>query len=91
MDAKDREFYWDAVESGSDPLLCSLHSMVERWSLPAVALALASVAKVQAEDLDSNKSLTPTQRSLIMSSCAAVSDTGDRIGAEMAHFTGKPG
>ena len=89
MDVKDREFYWNAIESGSDPLLCSLHSMVERWSMPAVAIALSSVAKVQSEDVEACNSLTPEQRSLVISTCALVADVGDRIGAEMKHYTGK--
>ena len=89
MDVKEREFYWNAVETGSDPLLCSLHSMVERWSLPAVALALSSVAKVQSEDVEQCATLTTAERSLLISSCALVADVGDRIGAEMKHFTGQ--
>ena len=89
MDQKDREYYWQTIEDGSDPLLSALHSMCERWSLPAVALSLSQVAKMLSEDVEAVEGLSPQQRSLIISSCAAVADLGDRLGAEMQHFTQK--
>jgi hypothetical protein len=89
MDQADREYYWSAIEDGSDPLLSALHSMCERWSLPAVAISLSQVAKMLSEDVEAVEGLSPQQRSLIISSCAAVADLGDRLGAEMQHFTKK--
>ena len=89
MTPEEREHYWDQIESGKDPLLSALHSMVERWSLPAVAIALSQVSKVLSEDVEATEGLTPAQRSLVISSCAQLADLGDRLGAEVRHFTGQ--
>ena len=79
---QERKVYWDAIESGSDPLLCSMNSMVERWGMPAMILALGNVARILAEDAEDAK-LTPQQRSLIIGSCARMADTADNMAAEM--------
>ena len=36
MDVKEREQFWETIDSGENPLLSSLHSMTEKWGLPAI-------------------------------------------------------
>ncbi len=85
MDVQAREDFWKAVESGEDPLLSAMNSLVERWGLPALIMSLGSIAQVLSEDaLDAD--LTPNQRGLILSACAQVANLSDLMHAEMAHL-----
>ena len=85
MDVKAREDFWKVVESGEDPLLSAMNSLVERWGLPALIMSLGSIAQVLSEDaLDAD--LTPNQRGLILSACAQVANLSDLMHAEMAHL-----
>ena len=85
MDVQAREDFWKAVESGEDPLLSAMNSLVERWGLPALIMSMGSIAQVLSEDaLDAD--LTPNQRGLILSACAQVANLSDLMHAEMAHL-----
>ena len=82
MSPKDRDAFWEAVDSGSNPLLSAMHSQVERWGLPAIIMCLGDIANVLAEDAET-ASLTPNQRGLIIGACAQVSALSDQMHAEM--------
>jgi len=85
MDVQAREDFWKAVESGEDPLLSAMNSLVERWGLPALIMSMGTIAQVLSEDaLDAD--LTPNQRGLILSACAQVANLSDLMHAEMAHL-----
>jgi hypothetical protein len=79
MSPEERKAFWDAIDSGSNPLLSATHSQVERWGLPAIIMCLGDIANVLAEDAD----LTPNQRGLIIGACAQVSALSDQMHAEM--------
>ena len=79
----DREAFWKAVESGSHPLLSVLHSLVEKWGLPAVIMCLGDISKILSEDAEDADNLTPNQRGLILGACAQVSNLSDQMVAEM--------
>ena len=36
MSTEEREAFWEAVESGSNPLLSVMHGLVEKWGMPAI-------------------------------------------------------
>jgi len=82
MTTEEREAYWQLVESGDNPLLCTMHSLVERWGLPALVMSLGDVARVLVDDAE-DADLTPNQRGLIIGACAAVCNLSDQMHAEM--------
>ena len=82
MSPEDRQKFWDAVESGQNPLLSVMHSLVEKWGLPAIIMCLGDIANILAEDAET-ANLTPNQRGLIIGACAAVSQLSDQMHAEM--------
>ena len=82
MPTEERKAFWDAVESGSNPLLSVMHGLVEKWGLPALIMSLGDVAVILSEDAET-ASLTPNQRGLIIGACAQVSALSDQMHAEM--------
>ena len=82
MTTEERESYWQMVESGDNPLLSTMHSLVERWGLPAIVMSLGDVARVLIDDAE-DAELTPNQRGLIIGACAAVCNLSDQMHAEM--------
>ena len=46
MQSDERKAFWNAVEGGNNPLLGTLHSLTERWGLPAIIMALGDISKV---------------------------------------------
>ena len=82
MTSEEREAYWEAIEAGDNPLLSSMHSMTEKWGLPAIIMALGSVSHILLEDAE-DAELTPNQRGLIIGACAAVCNLSDQMHAEM--------
>ena len=88
MSPSERQKYWEAVETGDNPLLSVMHSQVERWGLPAIIMCLGDVANILAEDAET-ATLTPNQRGLIIGACAQVSQLSDQMHAEMAFLEGQ--
>ena len=86
MTPTERENFWQIVESGSNPLLSAMSSLVEKWGMPAIVMALGDIANVLSEDAVDAENLTPNQRGLIMSCCAQVSHLSDMMHAEMDHI-----
>ena len=86
MTPKERQKFWEIVESGSNPLLSAMSSLVEKWGMPAIIMALGDIANVLSEDAVDAENLTPNQRGLIMSCCAQVSHLSDMMHAEMDHI-----
>jgi|TARA_X000001388_G_scaffold29360_1_gene20843 hypothetical protein len=82
MSPADRQIFWDAVEGGENPLLSVMHSLVEKWGLPAIIMCLGDISNILAEDAET-ANLTPNQRGLIIGACAAVSQLSDQMHAEM--------
>ena len=82
MTNEERQEFWDAIESGDNPLLSVMHGLVEKWGLPAIIMSLGDIAAVLAEDAIDAK-LTPNQRGLILGACAQVSSLSDQMHAEM--------
>ena len=87
MTPAERQQFWETVESGSNPLLSAMSSLVEKWGMPAIIMALGDIANVLSEDAVDAENLTPNQRGLIMSCCAQVSHLSDMMHAEMDHIT----
>ena len=86
MTTEERQNFWKAIESGENPLLSAMSSLVEKWGLPAIIMALGDISVVLSEDaIDAE--LTPNQRGLIMGACAQVCALSDQMHAEMAHLT----
>ena len=83
MSTIDRKDFWDAVESGSNPLLSVMHGLVEKWGMPAIIMCLGDISHILAEDAESAP-LTPNQRGLIIGACASVSQLSDQMHQEMA-------
>lgn len=83
MTTEEREQFWKTVESGDNPLLSAMSSLVEKWGMPAIIMALGDVSQVLSEDALDADNLTPNQRGLIMSCCAQVSNLSDLMRAEM--------
>ncbi len=83
MSTDDRKAFWDAVESGSNPLLSVMHGLVEKWGLPAIIMALGDIGVILSEDAET-ASLTPNQRGLILGACASVCQLSDQMHAEMS-------
>lgn len=86
MSPEDRQAFWEAIESGDDPLLSVLHTLVEKWGLPALIMCLGDIANVLSEDAEEASHLTPDQRGLILGACAQVSALSDQMHAEMDHL-----
>ena len=87
MTSEERQKFWEAVDSGENPLLSVLSGLVEKWGMPAIVMALGDIANVLSEDAIDADNLTPNQRGLIMSCCAQVSHLSDLMHAEMDHLT----
>lgn len=83
MTTEERQRYWEIVESGDNPLLSAMSSLVEKWGMPALIMCLGDIANVLSEDVIDADNLTPSQRGLIMSACAQVSNLSDLMHAEM--------
>ena len=66
MKPEDRERFWKAVDSGENPLLSAMSSVVEKWGLPAVIMCLGDIANVLSEDAVDADNLTPNQRGLVI-------------------------
>jgi|TARA_R100000149_G_C5801970_1_gene88833 hypothetical protein len=82
MTNEERQEFWNAIESGDNPLLSVMHGLVEKWGLPAIIMSLGDIAAVLSEDaIDAE--LTPNQRGLILGACAQVSSLSDQMHAEM--------
>ena len=86
MSPAEREKFWEAVESGSDPLLSVMHGLVEKWGMPAIIMSLGDIGRVLSEDAE-DASLTPNQRGLILGACAQVCALSDQMHAEMDYLT----
>ena len=82
MKAEDRQAFWEAIENGNNPLLSAMHSLTEKWGMPAIIMALGDIAKILSEDAET-ASLTPNERGLIMGACASMSNLSDQMHAEM--------
>lgn len=89
MSPDERKEFWQAIESGDNPLLSAMSSLVERWGMPAIVMCLGDIANVLSEDAIDADNLTPNQRGLIMSCCAQVSNLSDLMHAEMDFVMGK--
>ena len=83
MSPEDRRTFWEAVESGDQPLLSVLHTLVEKWGLPAIIICLGDIAEVLSEDAVDASNITPNQRGLIIGACAQVCCLSDQIKQEM--------
>ena len=89
MSPEDRKKFWQCVESGENPLLSAMSSLVERWGMPAIVMCLGDIANVLSEDAIDADNLTPNQRGLVMSCCAQVSNLSDMMHAEMDFVKGE--
>ena len=83
MTITEREEFWKQVETGENPLLSAMSSLVEKWGLPAIIMALGDISVVLSEDAIDAETLTANQRGLIMNACAQVSNLSDLMHAEM--------
>ena len=83
MSKEERQKFWDAVESGDNPLLSVMHGLTEKWGLPAIIMCLGDISQILAEDAEVATNLTPNQRGLIMGACAQVCQLSDQMHAEM--------
>jgi hypothetical protein len=83
MTSNNRETFWNAVESGSNPLLSVMHGLVEKWGMPAIIMSLGDISNILAEDAETAE-LTPNQRGLIIGACAQVSNLSDQMHREMS-------
>ena len=86
MTTDERRKFWEQVETGENPLLSAMSSLVEKWGLPAIIMSLGDIANVLSEDAESAKDLSPNQRGLILGACAQVSNLSDQMHAEMDHL-----
>jgi hypothetical protein len=83
MTTQEREQFWQQIETGENPLLSAMSSLVEKWGLPAIIMALGDISVVLSEDAIDAANLTANQRGLIMNACAQVSNLSDLMHAEM--------
>ena len=86
MTSEERQRFWESIESADNPQLSAMSSLVERWGLPAIIMALGDISVVLSEDAIDAENLTPNQRGLIMNACAQVSNLSDLMHAEMEHI-----
>ena len=84
MTIEERQEFWTKIETGENPLLSAMSSLVEKWGLPAIIMALGDISVVLSEDAIDADNLTANQRGLIMNACAQVSNLSDLMNAEMA-------
>ena len=82
MSPTERQAYWDAIDSGDNPLLSVMHGLTEKWGLPALIMCLGDVAEILAEDAETADNITPNQRGLILGACAQVVQISDQMRAE---------
>lgn len=90
MTTEERAKFWKAVDSGDNPLLSAMSSVVEKWGLPAVIMCLGDISNVLSEDAVDADHLTPNQRGLVISACAQVSNLSDLMHAEMEFISSNP-
>ena len=83
MTTQEREQFWQQIETGENPLLSAMSSLVEKWGLHAIIMALGDISVVLSEDAIDATNLTANQRGLIMNACAQVSNLSDLMHAEM--------
>ncbi len=83
MTTDERKQFWEDVETGNNPLLSAMSSLVEKWGLPAIIMALGDISVVLSEDAIDAENLTANQRGLIKNACAQVSNLSDLMHAEM--------
>ena len=88
MTSEERKAFWEAIETGENPLLSVMSGLVEKWGLPAVIMSLGDIGRVLSEDAIDAK-LTPNQRGLIISACAQVCNLSDMLHAEMEWLKNK--
>lgn len=86
MSPAERQAFWQSIESGNNPLLSTMSSLVEKWGLPAIIMALGDISVVLSEDAVDAENLTPNQRGLIKSACAQVCNLSDLMHSEMEHL-----
>ena len=86
MTTAEREAFWKSVETGENPLLSAMSSLVEKWGLPAIIMALGDIPVVLSEGAIDADNLTPNQRGLIMNACAQVSNLSDLMHSEMDYL-----
>ena len=86
MTNEERDAFWQAIESGDNVLLSTMHNLTERWGLPAIIMSLGDIARVLSEDAE-DAELTPNQRGLILGACAQVCSLSDQMHAEMEYLT----
>ena len=86
MTTEERKKFWEIVETGSNPLLSAMSSLVEKWGMPAIVMALGDIANVLSEDAIDADNLTPNQRGLIKNCCAQVSNLSDLMHSEMDYI-----
>ena len=48
MTTEEREQFWEIVESGDNPLLSAMSSLVEKWGMPAIVMALGDICRAPA-------------------------------------------
>lgn len=89
MTIEERKRFWEIVESGDNPLLSVMSSLVEKWGMPAIVMSLGDIANVLSEDVIDAEHLTPNQRGLVMSCCAQVSNLSDLMHKEMDFVLGE--
>lgn len=87
MTTEERQAFWEAVESGDNPLLSVMHGLTEKWGLPAIIMTLGDIANVLSEDAVDADHLSPNQRGLIIGACAQVSALSDHMHHEMDFLT----
>ena len=83
MTTEDRAKFWEQIETGENPLLSAMSSLVEKWGLPAIIMALGDISVVLSEDANDAQNLTANQRGLVKNACAQVSNLSDLMHAEM--------
>ena len=91
MTSKEREAFWEAIESGDSPLLSVMHNLVEKWGLPAIIMCLGDIGNILSEDAEQATELTANQRGLILGACAQVCNLSDQMHAEMDFLTSNNG
>ena len=83
MTTEERSRFWEIVETGSNPLLSAMSSLVEKWGMPAMVMVLGDIANVLSEDAIDADNLTANQLGLIKNCCAQVSNLSDLMHSEM--------
>ena len=89
MNKKERDQFWEEIETGKNPLLSVMSGLTEKWGLPAIIMALGDIAVVLSEDAVDAENITPDQRGLIINCCAQVSNLSDMMHVEMDFIKSK--